>query len=89
MKRKYVLAAVLVLAVILVIGIVGKLETHYKRTGFVTEATAGMILVEDTTGNLWELESAEFAVGDNVVLSMDTAGTSDITDDIIRGIKAR
>ena len=89
-KRKFILAAVAVLAVILICGIVGRIETHYERKGFVTEASAGTILIKDTTGNIWEItreaESEEFHIGDNVSMNMFTAGTSDITDDVIEKV---
>lgn len=88
MKRKYILATVAVLAAIVMIGIVGKSETHYERTGSVTESSAGIILVKDDTGNLWKLKSTEFEVGDDVVLDMHTNGSSAITDDVVVGIKA-
>jgi hypothetical protein len=49
----------------------------------VEEMREGIVLVNDSTGNLWEFESDEFVVNDIVKIRFDTNQTELIYDDII------
>ena len=90
-KFKAYLAGILFfLALVATAGIVGSMETHYVRTGKVTEIEdSGIAVIQDTTGNVWAVESAEFATGDSVEFRLFTNGTSDITDDVIEKVYTR
>ena len=87
-RQKAVFIGVIIAVVfIAVAGIVGRIESHYSRTGTVTEIENEMIVVEDTTGNLWAVEAADFAIGDTVSMEMFTRGTSEIEDDIVEKVR--
>ena len=66
------------------VGIVGHNDTHYNREGIVTSIEDNVITITDTTGNTWEIEDTNIAIGTNVTLKMHTQGTTNnITDDTI------
>ena len=56
----------------------GTIETHYTREGQIVAAG----LVEDTQGELWEVDTDKFEIGDNVKMLMFTNCTDNtIYDD--------
>ena len=58
----------------------GTIETHYTREGQVVAAG----LVEDTQGELWEVDTDKFEIGDNVKMLIFTNCTDNtIYDDEI------
>lgn len=64
------------------------LETTYTREAKVIKVSEDeIILVEDTTGNLWEFYGSDLSVGDKIRLIMDDRHTTDIHDDVIKDIK--
>lgn len=76
--------AVAVVVMLLVVGRVGYWQTHYYRTGIVVSVEDGIVAVEDTTGNVWEVEADGYAEGEQVRMLMNTQGTDDaITDDTV------
>ena len=40
-------------------------------------------LLEDTTGNVWNIKDNGYSKGENVIITFDTKGTSSILDDKI------
>ena len=87
MIRKYIFAGIVVALAIFLIGLLGKAETHYSRTGIVKSSENGIVIVEDTTGNLWEIESDDFAENETVEFVLFTNGTHDVADDVVESIK--
>ena len=82
-----VTAFVIVLAVIIIAGIIGRMETHYRKTGFITSNECGIVTIEDFDGNMWEIESDTLCVGDVVEMTLFDVGTADVEDDIVQEIK--
>ena len=69
---------------IIIPGIAGYLECHDNYTAIVRDNNCGEILIEDTTGNLWTFEDADYQVGDKVKVTFYTNHTTDSrTDDVI------
>lgn len=79
------------IALILISGIVGYYETHYTREARVIDLESdSVVVVEDTTGNVWAFEGEGFTVGDEVKMTMATHGTdSNIVDDEIVNVRLR
>lgn len=82
-----VTAFVVVLAVIIIAGIIGRMETHYRKTGVITSNECGIVTIEDFDGNMWEIESDTLRVGDVVEMTLFDVGTADVEDDIVQEIK--
>ena len=40
-------------------------------------------LLEDTTGNVWNIKDNDYSKGENVIITFDTKGTNSILDDEI------
>ena len=81
-KLKTVIAVFAIAIALIVIGIVGKWETHYKIDGIVTDVTGKIVTIEDFAGNAWNYESAEFHTGDYVEMTMFDCGGS-VENDIV------
>lgn len=57
---------------------------YYPETGKVVSISGDAVIVETSTGNLFEFYGSEdWFVGDCVSMIMDSCGTSRVTDDII------
>lgn len=71
------------------VGIIGKIETHYERSGIVKSAFNGIVVVEDLDGHTWEIDDPHttVVVGENVCMEMHTVGTSEIEDDVVVEIR--
>ena len=76
----------IVMGVILLIGLLGGLETTYTRQATIIENKNGIITVEDISGNMWQYEGSG-AVGEQVNLIMHDNNTSKVTDDIIKEVE--
>ena len=81
-KIKLIVAVFVFSALLVVVGLIGNMETHYKLDGIVTYASENIVTVEDFAGNVWEIESAEFHVGDVVEMTMFDCGGS-VENDIV------
>ena len=76
------------LCFLVVPGIAGFAETHYSHTAIVSEVDGDEILIEDSTGNLWEYEGEGYKVGDKLKVTFYTNLTDNTKrDDIITKIK--
>ena len=77
------------LVFIIIPGIAGNIETHYTMTGIVTDIEKNnVVIVEDTTGNIWAIHAEGHAIGENVKIYFDNNFTeNDREDDIIENIK--
>lgn len=66
----------------------GSIETTYTREGKIVEVHNTIVIIEDTTGNEWEYEAADFSIGDNVKMKMFNNYTDNtILDDVITSVK--
>jgi len=77
----------IIVAVIFIMAI-GKLQ-QYTIEGTVIEDRGNTIIVEDTTGEQWEVEVEAFIYreGDRVMLTMKDKGTTSRVDDEVINIK--
>ena len=76
----------IVLGVILVLGFMWGAESTYTRTATITNSESGIVTAEDNCGYIWQYKGSA-TVGDTVELVMYDNHTSNITDDIIKGVK--
>lgn len=68
--------------------VVGTIETTYKREATVVSIDNDVVVCEDTVGYTWEVLADGLAVGQEVILIMDTNTTdSVIDDDTVKDIK--
>jgi len=81
---KFILVFVVI---VLFCGTAGYVETNYTRTGVVDKIENDVLIIVDTSGYEWEYESNKFDVGDTVKMRMFDAGTNDIRNDVILGLK--
>lgn len=59
-------------------------ENRYPETGVVVEIYDDTVVVETSTGNVFEFYGSEdWSIGDCVSMIMDSCGTKMVTDDII------
>ena len=72
-------------------GIAGTLESRYSYNGIITKANGAEVFIEDITGNVWEIESENYQVGDKVRVTFDTKHTDNTRQDdiIIKVIKIK
>lgn len=83
------IAVIGIIIFIVIAGIVGNSELKYTRDGVITEIDNGIATIEDTTGNLWEVEAAKLSTGDSVEFQLSTCGTDTIYDDVVESVKLR
>lgn len=76
----------IVLAIFTVLGLMWGCESTYTRTATITKSESGIVTAKDLSGNVWEYKGSA-TVGDSVELVMYDNHTSNITDDIVKGVK--
>lgn len=80
--------ALIVLNIMLVLGFMWGAESTYTRTATITNSDNGIVTARDKSGHIWEWEyNGSATVGDSVTLVMYDNHTSNIDDDIIKGIR--
>ena len=63
-------------------------ENRYPETGVVVEIYDDSVVVETSTGNLFEFYGSEdWFIGDCVSMIMDSCGTVEVNDDMIITVK--
>lgn len=77
---------IITLAIIALIGVLYGCESTYTRQATITESTNGIVYCTDKQGNIWSYEG-NAVIGQKVTLKMYDNHTSDIKDDIIKGVK--
>ena len=55
----------------------------YEVTAEIVSVENSTVQVTDAHGNVWELYADNVAVGDDVIITIDTNGTDDIHDDAV------
>ena len=78
---------IMVLTVIVIIGLMGTIETTYTRNAIVINVDNLEVTVEDKQGNLWVFIADGYSINDDVTLIMNDNHTTKITDDKIIKVK--
>ena len=78
---------IMVLTVIIIIGLMGTIETTYTRDAKVVNVDNLEVTAEDKQGNLWVFIADDCSVNDDVTLIMNDNHTTKITDDKIIKVK--
>lgn len=76
----------IVLGLILVLGLMWGCESTYTRQAKVISVEDNVVQAEDNCGYIWKYKGSA-RVGDSVTLVMHDNHTSNITDDIVKGVK--
>ena len=79
---------IITLVVITLIGLLYGCESTYTRQATVTKSTNGIVYCTDKQGNIWSYKG-NASIGQAVTLKIYDNHTSDIKDDIIKGVKTR
>ena len=77
----------MVLTVIVIIGLMGTIETTYARNAVVVNVDNLVVTAEDKQGNLWVFVADDYSINDDVTLIMNDNHTTKITDDKIIKVK--
>lgn len=78
----------LVLTIILLgIGFIGYIETHYTRDVVVVEVQGQEVTVEDKQGNFWSFKGTDYKVDQEITVVMYDNHTGTMYDDIIEGVR--
>ncbi len=83
---KFLTGLMIVAFVIVVFVICGKIERTYTTKGTVLRSEEGIVVVEDSVGEVWEYEGDE-EEGQEIKLWFDDNGTKERDDDKIFKIK--
>ena len=78
---------IMVLTVIIIIGLMGTIETTYTRDAKVVNVDNLEVTAEDKQGNLWVFIADDYSINDDVTLIMNDNHTTKITDDKIIKVK--
>ena len=78
---------IMVLTVIVIIGLMGTIETTYARNAVVVNVDNLVVTAEDKQGNLWVFVADDYSINDDVTLIMNDNHTTKITDDKIIKVK--
>ena len=71
----------------LIVGRIGYWDLHYEMDCKVVEIVDNVITLEDSTGNLWEVEDINLELGETYTVVFFNNDTSIRTDDEIEEIK--
>lgn len=85
--KRFLLNLLVVVCLLGCVGIANTIESTYTRNGVVISVKDNIVMVEDRSGFLWELETDELKEGQEVVLKMNDNHTDIITDDVIVNYK--
>ena len=77
----------MILIVIVIIGLMGTIETTYTRNAIVVNVDNFEVTAEDKQGNLWVFIADGYSINDDVTLIMNDNHTTKITDDKIIKVK--
>ena len=78
---------IMVLTVIVIIGLMGTIESTYIRNAVVVNVDNLEVTAEDKQGNLWVFVADDYSINDDVRLIMNDNHTTKITDDKIIKVK--
>lgn len=73
---------IVILITIILMMVMSKLNT-YQMQGTITNRDE----ITDSAGHIWECDTDGFRVGDIIIIIFHDRGTTNRTDDIIKGIK--
>ena len=89
-KQKALETIVLIIGFIIFILVIGRIsywDLHYEMDCEVVEIVDNVITLEDSTGNLWEVEDINLELGETYTVVFFNNDTSIRTDDEIEKIK--
>lgn len=75
---------------VIIVGIIGRIgywDLHYKMDCEVVKIADDVVTLEDSTGNLWEVEDINLELGETYTVVFFNNDTSIRTDDEIEKIK--
>ena len=85
--KQSIIMGIIIISVFVGAGVSDNIQSHYNRQGTVVERVDTLSVIEDTTGNLWEVEDENLNINDKVNMKMFTCHTDNIiTDDEIVSI---
>ena len=82
-KRDYIFGVIIMLLIVLMLGIVGKMENVSTVNGKVISVSGDIVAVEMPNGHIYEFNQNTFKKGESVRVTIDGRGTFDKTDDEI------
>lgn len=74
------------LSIFITLGLMWGAESTYTREAEVISIKGDTIMVKDKSGHIWEYNGSA-TVGDRITLVMYDNHTSNIDDDVVKGIK--
>lgn len=87
-----IVVLVCMMCIMAIVGIVAytnsrpQVETHIERECVIYESYDDVTVFEDTDGNLWEVVGSWMDVDAHYIVTFDTLGTEDVTDDVVTGV---
>lgn len=86
--KNAIYGTLIIVGFILLMGIAGNLDSHYRMTAEVIKVEDNLVYYEDTTGNVWLEKTDGYNVGDNVKIKFHTNYTDGTRkDDRIEKVK--
>ena len=82
-KRDYILGVIIMLLIVLMLGIVGKMENVSTVNGKVISVSGDTVAVEMPNGHIYEFYQNTFKEGETVKVTVDGRGTFNKEDDEI------
>ena len=86
MRNNIIGTIVGVTIVVLLMGIVGYLETHYEMECEVVKVTTTETVFEDNVGHRWAVENTDYKLNKTYTVLFNTMGTDNRQDDEIEKI---
>lgn len=77
----------LVVVAIVVVGLMGMIESTYTRDVVVTKVDCIEVTVQDKQGHHWSFYGDDYTVGQKITVVMNDQHTSSIYDDTIINVK--
>lgn len=78
----------ILIVILLFIGFIGHIETHYTRDVVVVEVQGQEVAVEDRQGNLWCFKGTDYKIDQELVIVMYDNHTGTMYDDEIVKVKS-
>ena len=79
---------IILTVILLFIGFIGHIETHYTREVVVVDIQGQEVTVEDKQGNLWSFKGTDYKIDQELVIVMYDNHTGTKYDDEIVKVKS-
>lgn len=73
------------LSIFIILGLMWGAESTYTRQATITNTSDNIVTCTDESGHIWQY-IGNGTIGDNITLVMYDNHTSNITDDIVKGV---